>query len=88
MRTNPDDLRRWVAQQRLAEARILQERATHVPEPSAALARGLGWIAFVRRFRPPAQARLQVTSDDIVADEDHVAYARWVRLRKALGIRR
>jgi hypothetical protein len=78
MRTPPADLRKWVQQRRLAEAREKYELRDNAPNPSQALARGLGLVAFAEAVTPVA------TTAGRLAPEDLLAYQRWARVRTAL----
>jgi hypothetical protein len=81
MRTSAADLREWVRQRRLAEARGKAETLDRAPAPSQALSRGLALIAF-------AQAAVGcVTSAAAgVSPQDLLAYRRWARVRAALRV--
>ncbi len=78
MNSRGADLREWVRQRRLAEAREQSELRDQAPQPERALARGLALIAFATRLRGDA-----VKTGD-VSPEDLLAYRRWAAVRSAL----
>jgi hypothetical protein len=80
MRTPPADLRKWVQQRRLAEAREKYELRDNAPDPGQALARGLGLVEFATAVTPVAAAAGRLTPDDLLA------YQRWARVRTALRV--
>lgn len=76
----PEDVRRWAAGWRAAEARERQEHRQAGPAPDAAIAGALALIALAGRLHgwPPP--------DDVVSRREDVdGYRRWARLRAALG---
>jgi hypothetical protein len=75
------ELRRWVRQRRLAEAREKLEMRDHAPDPAQALARGLGLVAFAEAASGSVRA-----ADKSVSPEDLLAYQRWARVRTALRV--
>jgi hypothetical protein len=80
MSTPPADLRKWVQQRRLAEAREKYELRDNAPDPAKALARGLGLIEFATAATPVAAPAGGLTPDDLLA------YRRWARVRSALRV--
>ncbi|MDD9932453.1 MAG: hypothetical protein OXT09_02555 [Myxococcales bacterium] len=79
MSTSAADLRKWVRQRRLAEAREKAELRDHAPDPAQALSRGLGLVAFVEATSDAAKG-----ADGGVSQEDLLAYERWARVRATL----
>lgn len=74
------DLKKWVQQRRLAEAREKSELRDHAPEPASALARGLALIGFATQLRHDG-----ATTNDL-SPEDLLAYRRWAAVRTALRV--
>jgi hypothetical protein len=66
MSTPPADLRKWVRQRRLAEARGKYELRDNAPDPAQALARGLGRAEFAAAVTPATPAG-RLTPDDLLA---------------------
>jgi hypothetical protein len=80
MRTPPADLRKWVQQRRLAEAREKYELRDNAPDPAQALARGLGLVEFAAAAKPAATPAGRLTPEDLLA------FQRWARVRTALRV--
>lgn len=78
MKPQAADLRKWLQQRRMAEAREHAERLNAAPDPVAALARGLALIAFASEVNPRA------TRAATLSPEDAEAYRRWAAIRNAL----
>ena len=75
-----EDLRRWTAARRAAEARERVEQRQAGPAPDSAIAAALALVALAGRLTgwPPAE-------DPVSQREDAEAYRQWARLRAALG---
>jgi len=81
MGTSATELRKWVQQHRLAEAREKAEMRNRAPDPARALSRGLGLVAFAR-----AASSAATISGRNVPPQDLRAYQRWARLRATLRV--
>jgi hypothetical protein len=73
------DIRKWVRQRRLAEAREKAALRDNPPDPASALTRGLALIDFAKQVGSAASSMVPG-----VSDEDVIAYGRWAMVRNAL----
>lgn len=75
-RMKAEDLRRWVADQRAAEARIRAEQREQGPQPQEAIASALSLIAIAGSLHG-----WPMPEDAVSRREDEEMYERWHRLR-------
>jgi hypothetical protein len=75
-----EEVRRWIASRRAAEARERAEVEAQGPTPASAIADGLALIALFGRLHGwPAP------ENDVDRREDEVVRRQWARLRAACG---
>lgn len=76
-----EDVRRWVAQQRLAQSHVRREHRGRPVDAQESLRRAFALIAFTNRFRDRSP-------DPLAARENRAAWEAWARLRRAWACRR
>jgi hypothetical protein len=86
MSTPAADIRKWVRQRSLAEAREKAEIRVNAPGPAQALARGLGLAAFAEAVAETTGPRKTARPLAGIPAEDLLAYRRWARVRAALRV--
>jgi hypothetical protein len=74
-----EDLRRWVENQRAAEARVREEQRRRGPRPQEAIAGALDLTAVAARLHG-----WPLPEDDVSRREDERLYDCWHRLRQRL----
>jgi hypothetical protein len=80
MDSNVGDLRKWLHQRRLAEAREKAVLRDNPPDPASALTRGLALIDFAAKVSLAAPSASTAAG---VSAEDLMAYRRWALIRNA-----
>jgi hypothetical protein len=80
MDSSAADLKKWLYQRRLAEAREKAELRDNAPEPVRALERGFALIAFAAQLQPRSREAADLPAEDLQA------YRRWAAVRTALRV--